>query len=107
MFMNRLKLQHGVSRIRRAKLQSSIDQTIADDIELMANWSNNETQYVVNELLRFAISQDEDFLKYRASLAANPTRNASEAKPGPSPNKPASESATKSDAPVSGNAARA
>ncbi len=105
--MNKLKLQHGVSRIRRAKLQSSIDQSIADDIELIANWSNNETQYVVNELLRFAIAQEDDFLKYRTSLAPNPTRNASEAKPGSSPNEPASEGATKPDAPVSGNAARA
>jgi hypothetical protein len=105
--MNRLKLQHGVSRIRRAKLQSSVDQTIADDIELMANWSNNETQYVVNELLRFAIAQEEDFLKYRASLAANPTRNANEAKPGPSPIKPASESAAKPNTPESGNSVRA
>ena len=52
--MSKLKLEHGVSRIRRAKLQSSIDQTVADDIELLAQWSNNETNYVVNELLRFA-----------------------------------------------------
>lgn len=78
--MNRLKLQHGVSRVRRAKLQSSIDQTIADDIELMAQWSNNETQYVVNELLRFAIAQEEDFLKHKASVAANPSRTTSSAK---------------------------
>jgi hypothetical protein len=62
--MNRLRIQHGVSRIRRAKLQSSIDQTVADDIELMAEWSNNEMQYIINELLRFAIAQEEDFLKY-------------------------------------------
>jgi hypothetical protein len=41
--MSKLKLEHGVSRIRRAKLQSSIDQTVADDIELLAQWSNNET----------------------------------------------------------------
>jgi hypothetical protein len=65
--MSKLKLEHGISRIRRAKLQSSIDQTIADDIELMAEWSNNETNYVVNELLRFALTQEEDFQKYKAS----------------------------------------
>jgi len=105
--MSRLKLQHGVSRIRRAKLQSSIDQTIADDIELMANWSNNETQYVINELLRFAIAQEEDFLKYKASLAANPPRPATGAKPGASPIKPASETAAKPEAPVSANATHA
>lgn len=97
--MSRLKLQHGVSRIRRAKLQSSIDQTIADDIEMMASWSNNETQYVINELLRFAIAQEEDFLKYKAGLAANPARTATAAKPGQSTIKPASDPAPKPDAP--------
>ena len=94
--MSRLKLQHGVSRIRRAKLQSSIDQTIADDIELMANWSNNETPYVVNELLRFAIAQEEDFLKYKANVAANPARSISSTKPEPLQTRPASDTAAKS-----------
>jgi len=105
--MSRLKLQHGVSRIRRAKLQSSIDQTIADDIELMANWSNNETQYVINELLRFAIAQEEDFLKYKASVTANPPRNTNGTKPATSPIKPVMETATKPEAPVSVNATHA
>jgi hypothetical protein len=96
MLMSRLKLQHGVSRIRRAKLQSSVDQTIADDIELMANWSNNETQYVVNELLRFAIAQEEDFLKYKAGVATNPGRATSSTKPEPSQTRPISDATAKS-----------
>ena len=73
--MSKLKLEHGISRIRRAKLQSSIDQTIADDIELMAEWSNNETNYIVNELLRFALTQEEDFQRYKASAATNTSRS--------------------------------
>jgi hypothetical protein len=103
--MSRLKLQHGLSRIRRAKLQSSIDQTVADDIELIAKWSNNETQYVINELLRFAIAQEEDFLKYKASLPTGATQTAGDTRPTPSPIKPAS--ATKPDVTVSSNAAHA
>lgn len=79
--MSKLKLIHGVSRIRRAKLQSSIDQTIADDVELLAEWSNNETNYVVNELLRFALTQEEDFLKYKAALGNSSPLSASGAKP--------------------------
>ncbi len=106
--MSRLKLQHGVSRIRRAKLQSSIDQTVADDIELMAKWSNNETQYIINELLRFAIAQEEDFLKYKASLpTGSSAANTSDKKPEPSPIKPASVTTAKPDVPVSSNAAHA
>jgi len=102
--MSRLKVQHGVSRIRRAKLQSSIDQTVADDIELMATWSNNEIHYVVNELLRFAIAQEEDFLKYKANLPTSSTQIAGDAKPGQPPTKPAPVTATKPDVPASNNA---
>jgi len=81
--MSKLKLEHGVSRIRRAKLQSSIDQTVADDIELLAQWSNNETNYVINELLRFALTQEEDFQKYKASAAANASRPVASSKVSP------------------------
>ena len=96
--MSKLKLEHGVSRIRRAKLQSSIDQTVAEDIELLAQWSNNETNYIVNELLRFALTQEEDFQKYKASSATNAARPAGSAKPSTTPIKPVSESAAKTDA---------
>lgn len=95
--MSKLKLEHGVSRIRRAKLQSSIDQTVADDVELLADWSNNETNYVVNELLRFALTQEEDFQKYKASASVNPARSGTAAKPVPPPIKAASEPAAKPD----------
>lgn len=96
--MSRLKLMHGVSRIRRAKLQSSIDQTVADDIELLAQWSNNETNYVINELLRFALTQEEDFQKYRATVAPNSARSASNPK--------AAQAVAKSDPAVTSTAAK-
>ncbi|HTF65727.1 MAG TPA: hypothetical protein VK638_23865 [Edaphobacter sp.] len=79
--MSRLKLIHGVSRVRRAKLQSSVDQTVADDIELLTEWSNNETNYVVNELLRFALTQEEDFQRYKAGLSNPPSQPANGGKP--------------------------
>ena len=96
--MSKLRLEHGVSRIRRAKLQSSIDQTIAEDIELLAVWSNNEINYVINELLRFALTQEEDFQKYKVSSSANAARVASSGKPTTTPIKPVSEPAVKADA---------
>jgi hypothetical protein len=105
--MSKLKLEHGVSRIRRAKLQSSIDQTVADDIELLAEWSNNEPNYIINELLRFALTQEEDFQKYKASSAATATRAATTSKPTPATIKPVSEPAAKPDATVSSTAAHA
>ncbi|MGC8551143.1 MAG: hypothetical protein ACP5M4_15810 [Acidobacteriaceae bacterium] len=99
--MSRLKLIHGVSRIRRAKLQSSIDQTVADDIELLAEWSNNETNYVVNELLRFALTQEEDFQKYKAGSTASAVHSAVNSKAIPTPIKTPSEPATKPGAAAS------
>lgn len=81
--MSKLKLEHGVSRVRRTKLQSSIDQSIADDIERLAEWSNNETNYVVNQLLRFALAEEEDFQRYKTSAAANTARTANSTKPAP------------------------
>ena len=95
--MSKLKLEHGVSRIRRAKLQSSIDQTVADDIESLAEWSNNEANYVINELLRFALTQEEDFQKYKASSTAATVRSVGSTKPSPTPINPATETASKPD----------
>jgi len=96
--MSKLKLEHGISKIRRTKLQSSIDQTVAEDIELLAQWSNNETNYIVNELLRFALTQEEDFQKYKASSVSKAARPANSAKPSTTPIKPVSESTAKTDA---------
>ncbi len=96
--MSRLKLIHGVSRVRRAKLQSSIDQTVADDIELLAQWSNNETNYVINELLRFALAQEEDFQKYKTTVpTTNSSQSASNPKATPAPIRTVAEAATKPD----------
>jgi len=105
--MSKLKLEHGISRIRRAKLQSSIDQTVADDIELLAQWSNNETNYVINELLRFALTQEEEFLKYKASSVANAARPVSSAKPSTNPIRPVSESDARPDTTAAGAATHA
>ena len=79
--MSKLKLLHGISRIRRAKLQTSIDQTVADDIEMLAEWSNNEIQYVINELLRFALAQEEEFQKHKAVLTRSAAQTTGNVKP--------------------------
>lgn len=84
-----------------------VDQTVADDIELLAQWSNNETNYIINELLRFALAQEEDFQKYKASSASNAARPAGSAKPALTSIKPVSESAAKPDTTVAATAAHA
>ena len=37
----------------------------------MCEWSNNDRNYVVNELLRFALSQEGEFQAYKESAAAS------------------------------------
>ncbi len=94
--MSKLKIERGASRIKRTKLQSSIEQSVANDIELMAEWSDNEPHYIINELLRFGLTQDEDFQKYKAEQQAKaPTKNVSP-KPVSSQVKPSSDIASNS-----------
>jgi hypothetical protein len=70
--MSKLKIERGVSRTERVKLQVSIEQPLAHDIELMAQWSDNEKNYIVNELLSFALEQATDFQEYKRSLNGKP-----------------------------------
>ena len=66
--MSKLRIAKRASRVRRVPLKTTIDGTVADDVELMCKWSENDTSYIVNHLLRFALSQSEDFQQYKQSL---------------------------------------
>ena len=81
--MSKFKVEHGASKINLVLLKTNIEDTISQDIDLMSTWSNNDRKYIVNELLRFALTQDEDFQRYKASAAANAARPAISAKPSP------------------------
>ena len=65
--MGKFKIDKGVSRINRVKLQASIEEPVAAELALICEWSNNDRNYVVNELLRFALSQDGEFQAYKES----------------------------------------
>jgi len=66
--MSKFKIEKGVSRINRVKLQASIEEPVATELALMCEWSNNDRNYVVNELLRFAMSQDVEFQAHKDSV---------------------------------------
>lgn len=66
--MSKLRIEKGASRVRRVPLKTTVDGTVADDVELMCKWSENDTSYIVNHLLRFALSQSEDFQQHKQSL---------------------------------------
>ena len=74
--MNKLKIEHGISRVKRVKLQTYIHQSIADDLALIAEYTNNEQHYIINELLRFALAQSEEFQQYRNQVKDDPGRKA-------------------------------
>ena len=69
--MSKLKIDKGASRVRRAPLKTTIDGAVWDDVELMCQWSENDTSYVVNQLLRFALSQSEEFQEFKQSAGAS------------------------------------
>ena len=95
--MSKLKIEHGASKVNLVMLKTNIEDSISQDIEQMATWSGNERKYIINELLRFALAQAEDFQKYKASVAANPPRPVSNSKPIMSPDKSVSGASSKSD----------
>jgi hypothetical protein len=63
--MSKFKIEKGVSRVARVKVQASIEKSIAADLLLMSEWSNNDKNYVVSQLLRFALSRDGEFQAYK------------------------------------------
>ena len=99
--MSKLKIEHGASKINLVLLKTNIEDSISQDIELMATWSDNDRKYIVNELLRFALAHEEDFQKHKASVAAKTSRPASVAASVLSPDKSMPIAGSKSDtAPV-------
>ena len=95
--MSKFKIEHGASKVNLVLLKTNIEDTISQDIDLLASWSDNERRYIINELLRFALAQEEDFQKYKAGSAANAARSVASTKPSVTTTQPASESAAKPD----------
>jgi hypothetical protein len=69
--MSKFKIEKGISRINRVKLQATIEESIAADLALLGEWSNNDKNYIVNTLLRFALSQDSEFQAYKESVGTS------------------------------------
>ncbi len=83
--MTKLKIEKGASKVRRAPLKVTIDGTVVDDLELMCQWSENESSYLVNLLLGFAIAQSEEFQKYKTEQASVAPSGRNDAKSAPEP----------------------
>jgi hypothetical protein len=99
--MSKFKIEHGASRVNLVLLKTNIEDTISQDIDLLATWSDNDRKYLVNELLRFALTQEEDFQKYKASLAMSASRPTGNTRATSAQAKPAADSTFKSEPLVS------
>jgi hypothetical protein len=86
--MSKFKIEHGASKVNVVLLKTNIEDTISQEIDALAAWSNNDRKYIVNELLRFALAQEEDFQKHKASLSANSPRPAGSPKPSTAQTRP-------------------
>lgn len=105
--MSKFKIEHRASKVKLVLLKTNIEDSISNDIDLMCEWSDNERKYIINELLRFALTQEEDFLKYKANRSSNASRPATETKPASAPAKPSPESVRRPDSTPTTNAVHA
>jgi hypothetical protein len=76
--MSKLRIEHGASKITWVQLKTSIEESIATEIDQLCEWSKNDRRYIINELLRFGLTQDEGFQRYKAEQHAKaPTKDVS------------------------------
>ena len=93
--MNKLKIEHGASKVHWVLLKTSIEEQLSVDIDRLCQWSENDRKYIVNELLRFAITQAEEFQKYKAGLPATTAHSIRDAASVPAATKVVSTIATR------------
>ncbi|HVJ06500.1 MAG TPA: hypothetical protein VM578_12570 [Candidatus Saccharimonadales bacterium] len=92
--MSKLRIEHGASKITWVQLKTNIEESIATEIDLLCEWSENDRRYIINELLRFGLTQDEDFQKYKAEQQAKASTKNASSKPASPQVKPSSDIAT-------------
>ena len=72
----------------------------------MCEWSENDRKYIVNELLRFGLTQSEEFQKYKTECEPRVSKTASDTKPVPPAIKSGPEPASKASSPMASATSR-
>ncbi len=70
--MSRFKINRNNNREEKQLLQAKLDASLVEDVNLLSKWSGNEKNYVIAELLRYALSRESDFQAYKQTLAKQP-----------------------------------
>ncbi len=66
--MRRFRINRNNTKEQKQLLQAKLETSLVDDINLLCKWSGNEKNYVIAELLRYALSQESEFQEYKKSL---------------------------------------
>ncbi len=66
--MGRFKISRNNTKEQKQLLQAKLETSLVEDVNLLCRWSGNEKNYVIAELLRYALSQESEFQEYKKSL---------------------------------------
>jgi hypothetical protein len=66
--MARFKIIRNNTNSDRKLLQARIETALVEDVNLIVKWSNRDKNEIVAELLKYALSQEEDFQAYKRSV---------------------------------------
>ena len=66
--MGRFRITRNNNKDVKQLLQAKLDSSLIEEVHLLCKWSGNEKNCVITELLRYAISQESEFQKYKQSL---------------------------------------
>ena len=66
--MARFKIIRNNANADRKLLQARIETALVEDVNLIVKWSNRDKNEIVAELLKYALSQEEDFQAYKRSV---------------------------------------
>ena len=70
--MARFKIMRNNTNADRKLLQARIETALVEDVKLLVKWSNRDKNEIVAELLRYALSQEEDFQAYKRNIDQRP-----------------------------------
>ena len=66
--MARFKITRNNTNTDRKLLQARIETALVEDVNLIVKWSNRDKNEIVAELLKYALSQEDDFQAYKRSV---------------------------------------
>ena len=66
--MGRFKITRNNTKEQKQLLQAKLETSLVEDVNLLCKWSGNEKNFVIAELLRYALGQESEFQEYKKSL---------------------------------------